>query len=92
MEDLDVLGSCESCGKKIRAGELHHYTSDGCWLCEEHSPMLSDILRQMDEVIKEGSWESSYGGDYDSQEELIADRDMIARQIAEEGDRKVASK
>lgn len=44
------LGTCESCDAQIYEGDPHHY-SDGCYLCSEHSPMLSDAIRFMEQLL-----------------------------------------
>lgn len=56
-EDLgDPVGHCESCDVALFEGDKGHHTSDGCVLCEEHSPTYGDIMRQYTEMIEVGDY------------------------------------
>ncbi|WP_411839215.1 hypothetical protein [Paracoccus sp. ME4] len=90
VEDApEPIGNCESCGVDIHEGDKCCHTTDGCVLCVEHAPMLSDVLRQMDEVLEKGEAEGCYDL---TEDELREDRDSIAADIAKNGDRKAVSR
>ena len=90
VEDApEPIGTCESCGVDIHEGDKCCHTTDGCVLCVEHAPMLSDVLRQMDEVLERGDAEGCYDL---TEDELREDRDSIANDIAKNGDRKAVSR
>lgn len=84
----EVLGQCECCGTKIREGDCCHYSADGCWMCEEHAPSLSDAIRQHQDILDAPH---SDPGDlnYDSREEMVAYLGRMRRELAEKGDRKL---
>lgn len=79
------VGTCEACSKAIVDGEKYASTTDGCSLCFDCAPMLSDVVRQMDEALVNGEAENWFDL---SEHELRADRESIAEDIATNGDRK----
>lgn len=87
MMERECLGACEGCNRKIYEGDMFHYTADGCWLCEDHSPMLSDVLRQYLEKQEEGNL-LGFEGYYESMDELGEAIAAIQAEIASNGDRK----
>ena len=91
-EDREKLGYCEGCSKPIFEGDLHHYSGDACWLCEDCAPMLSDAVHQMDQALKDGDWELWYGDFYESEGALRAYRDAKVAEIAAKGDRKLVTR
>lgn len=88
---MSVIAQCESCPKPIREGEPHYYTADDVWLCEEHAPMLSDAIRQHDEMFEEGPAEF-YHPAYESFEEMASERQRLKLEYQERGDRSLAHK
>lgn len=84
----ELVGHCETCGVKIFAGASCHYTADGCWLCEEHSPMLSDAIRQHQEIADAPHFDPG-ALDYDSRDDLLGQLERLRRDLAEKGDRKL---
>jgi hypothetical protein len=86
----EQLGKCEVCLKAIIEGDLHYYTSDGVWLCEEHSPMLSDAIRQHDDMFSAGAADFIHDS-YDSFDEMAHARLKMKQEYQERGDRWLAS-
>ena len=84
----EVLGHCEACNAKIRTGDACHYTADGCWLCEDHAPMLSEAIRQHQEIA-EAPWFDPGSLNYDSLDDLLGQMNRMRRELAEKGDRKL---
>lgn len=84
----ELVGHCEYCNTKIRVGDACHYTADGCWLCEEHAPLLSDAIRQH-QVIADDAYFDPGALAYDSRDELLAYLDRMKKELAEKGDHKL---
>lgn len=86
--EAEPIAHCEGCSREIHDGDEYASTTDGCSLCLDCAPMLSDVVREMDEALSEGEAENWFDL---TEEELRADRDSIAADIAENGDRKAVS-
>lgn len=84
----EKLGVCESCGVIIFDGDPHTISVEGCWLCVNHSPMLSDIIRQHEDILASGNVPCDIA---DSPEELRADLAVMRADLATNGDRNLAS-
>lgn len=86
--DCHQIGACETCRLPVYEGSPCHMTADGCVLCEEHAPMLSDVLRQYREIVAEDPF---HPGDlpFDTPEEMRETIASLEAEIAATGDRKV---
>lgn len=84
----EPLGTCEGCAKVIPEGEAYHYTADSCWLCAECAPMLSDLIRQWEEIVAAEPFDPGEI-DCDSPEEMRSWIRRFELEIATTGDRKV---
>ncbi|GHG24476.1 hypothetical protein [Paracoccus aerius] len=84
----EVLGHCECCNAAIREGDTCHYSADGCWMCEEHAPSLSDAIRQHQQIIDAEHFDP---GDlaYDSRDEMAHSLLLMKKDYQEHGDRKL---
>lgn len=84
------LGMCEGCPRPIFEGDRHYRTVDGCWLCEDHSPMLSDVAKQYREILAAPDFDPGELP-FDTPEEMAAMADQIEREVAADGDRSLAT-
>lgn len=86
--EREQFGTCESCDTKIYEDTRHYYTADGCYLCEEHAPMLSDCIGQHEEILASEPWRPDELP-YDTREEMQAALDELKAQLADHGDHKL---
>jgi hypothetical protein len=84
----EIIGRCEACEKLVAEGDLHHQTADGCVLCEDHSPMLSDVIRQHEEILAEPEW-SNHDLGYDTRDEMEQFLTVMRAEIERDGDRRI---
>ncbi|MCA0204337.1 MAG: hypothetical protein LCH92_08345 [Proteobacteria bacterium] len=84
----EPLGTCEGCAKAIPEGAAYHYTADACWLCADCAPMLSDLVRQWEEIVAAEPFNPGEI-DCDSPEEMRAWIREYTAEIERNGDRKV---
>lgn len=86
----DQIGTCESCDKAIKDGDAHYMTADGCWLCAEHAPSLSDAIAQHEEILAADPWEPGELT-YDTREEMAAGLADLKERLGEGGDYNLAT-
>ena len=84
----EIVGFCETCNAKVRDGDACHYTADGCWLCEEHAPMLGDAIRQHSEILAAPEFDPG-ALPYDSPEEMQSSLRLMEKELQERGDKKL---
>lgn len=84
----EILGHCEACSAEIRVGDSCYYTADSCWLCEEHAPMLSDAIRQHQQIVDAQEFDP---GDlaYSTRDEMVHGLLLMKQDYQERGDRKL---
>lgn len=87
----EFIGNCENCAKAIFEGDKH-WECDGWVECEEHAPMLSDIILSHKETLSaysESEWAKSETADYFTRAEIIDKVSEWEREIAATGDYKI---
>ncbi len=89
-DEPEKIGECEFCSADILEGDAHFYTADGCWLCAEHSPMLSDAILQHQDMYDEGL-DNFWSETYDSFAEMTGALLRMKQEYQERGDRSLAS-
>lgn len=78
---------CETCDKKLRAGDMGHRCADGPVLCEECSPTFADIMEQYEEAKAAGTLDALFPFPEDAPDHYEACKARIA---AGDGDKKNA--
>ncbi|SHE77653.1 hypothetical protein SAMN05444339_10230 [Loktanella atrilutea] len=79
------LGSCESCSKPITDVDAYNQTADGCFLCIDHAPLLSDVIRQHRKILATEPFDSG-PLEYDTREEMKAVVIGMEISLADNGD------
>jgi hypothetical protein len=90
MTDPQAIDKCEVCGEPISDGDKSFRTSDEIFLCEKHAPMLSDCIAEHEDILSRVPWNPGEMP-YETRKEMVRELNIMKAQLAQSGDRNLAS-